>query len=148
MTKNTFRNTLKRVLFLGTLFMIGETVVHLSAVRIWGANQYWPESAILFVKLFMFLWGGISLLLAAFFYEIQKNVLQYIAFLNIMAYYSFFHGAILWYFSFLHLPQILPVPVMYVLNPYYSTQLKIEGSLLIAFGVFYLWGKNKKFLEK
>lgn len=139
-----FRNLdkiLTRVFQLLAVFMLAEAVYHASGWRLAGVEQYWPASAILFARLFLTLWASASLVLSLLFWHISRNIIKYQGFLGPMMILMVGHSLILYYFSFQHLETVFETSSLYVHNPYYSWQLRLEALSLDAIALLILLRK-------
>lgn len=112
------------------LFMLGEAVYHVSGVRLTGVEQFWPESAVLFARFFLVLWASASLILSFIIWQFSFTFKNHSAMLIPLAILAILHSLVLFYFSFFELEKVLPVANLYVWNPYYSWQLRLEGLAL------------------
>lgn len=148
MTKSLYLSILRKVLLFGTIFMFGECVYHFSNVRLQGTELYWPVEAVVFSRFFMWLWASASLLLAFILWYCYKNLSQVPGLIIILGIFSFFHAGLLWSFSLLPLTTIWAnTPAAFVWSPWYTTQLKVEATLLVAFGLWIVYGVYRTFLK-
>lgn len=127
------QKTLQWFLRFGVFFMLAEAVYHASGVRISGLETVWPADALLFAWFMMMLWALASLFIAAVLWVISTNIRAYSAFLVPIACVLLIHGFFLYYVSFLQVEHIFTTPALYVWNPWFSWQLRLEGFLLHVF---------------
>jgi len=117
----------------GVVFMLAESVFHFSALRISGARQLWPTSAWYYALLFNWLWASASLLIAIVLYYLQRDARRYRDLIGAVSWFGLFHAGVLTYFSTVSIEQKLILPSLYVWNPYYSVQLRLEAAVLVVF---------------
>lgn len=120
------------------LFMVGEAIYHVSGIRLAGVETYWPESAVIFARLFLALWASASLISGVFLWQWGGEAKKDKRTLLLVAMLALLHSGILYYFSFFNLEKILPVDNLYVWNPYYSWQLRVEALALDLLAVLLL----------
>lgn len=131
MTRPITINALSTIcLRLLALFMLGEAIYHASGLRLLGVETHWPASAILFSRFFMTLWASFSLLSSVLFWKMSQRLELYRDLMIPLILVFIIHSGILYYFSFQQFETVFPEPSMYMYNPIYSWQMRLEALAL------------------
>ena len=147
MTKLAYNKTLVYILKFGFIYMLGETIVHLSGIRLINLNQFWPQPAVTFLEEFILLWGAACIFLTWLNFRLITHFNQLKHLLPEISIVLLIHAFILLYISRNHLDQMLPTQTATVWIPHYQIWLKFEAFLLFLFFAFIQWGKHKKHLN-
>jgi len=146
MSQEKYLRLLSHLLKFGILYMIGETVVYISGMRTAGLEEYWPETAVLFVDFYMKLWAAACFFMTLLLFKIYKEPQKYPFILDLMAKLSVLLGVILIYASKTPFETLIPVGNATLWIPYYSKFLWIEAAMVFG-AVTYIWyGFKKKWL--
>lgn len=147
MNKSVFEKITTWFLYFGVLFMIGESLIHFSGIRLGSAGD-WPQGALSFAYFFQCLWASVSLLIALILFLLAKNKQLWGIILLPIAAFAVFHGIVLFWWSLMPLPEIWEYPSLFVWNPWYPLQLKIEAVVLWIFAAWIGYGCTKGWLKK
>jgi len=128
----------------GSLFMLADGIYHASGVRLSGLESVWPADAYLFAWFMMMLWAMASIFIAVVLWVISKDIQTYKKFLFPITFVLVVHGLLLYYVSFLGVEQIFSAQALYVWNPWYSWQLRLEGLGLHVFCILVWWDRAKR----
>ncbi len=137
-----YKTFLNRFFLIGWVFMIGESLVHFSGVRMLD-TQSWSPAAVSYTTFFLHLWATISLFSAFVLYVLYKHPEVRKYFMKPMSMYMVFHGLVLVYWSTKPVVDIWQSPSLFIWNPYYQIQLFIEGAILLVCGVVMIINRKK-----
>lgn len=146
MNSKKYHTLLKFLLRFGSVYMVFEAIYHFSGIRIFGAEAYWPESAVKFVQLFMMLWASASLFMAVILFYCQKYYDQAKPLILMLAFPMILHTLLVLWLSFTPYPSILPLPRLYVWSPFYQWILRAEGAAVLGAAGMIFYGKFRKYL--
>lgn len=146
MNSKQYHSLLKFLLRFGCGYMVFEALYHFSGIRISGAEDFWPESAVKFIFLFMTLWASASLFMAVILFYCQKYYDQAKPLIFMLAFPMLLHTLLVFWLSFTPYPSILPLPRLYVWSPFYQWILRAEGAALLGAAGLILYGKSRKYL--
>lgn len=114
--------------------MVGETLFHFSLFRLTSTGD-WPVAAQSFSYFFMTLWASASLFMALVLYAVARDKNLQVRFVKPLAAFGVFHALLLWAWSENAAVTTWLHSSLAIWNPYYAVQLKIEGLILVLFGV-------------
>lgn len=147
MTQQRFITITTAFLYFGVIFMIGESIFHFSGLRLFSAGN-WPQNALSFIYFFQCLWASISLLVAILLWTLARHKQLWTIMLLPIAYFGVFHAIILAWWSFQPLPDLWQFSSLFVWNPWYTWQLKVEALILISFAGWIGYGCGHGWLKK
>jgi hypothetical protein len=146
MSEQKFQKNLRWMLLFGFVFMLGEAVFHFSGIRLWSISSIWPNSAMSYATFFQHLWASASLLIAGAIYVLYKEKDIRKKLMYPLSFYCIFHGLLLIWWGSTAVVSTWQYPSLHVWNPWYEVQLFIEGSVLLIFAGYILYGRKKKYL--
>lgn len=146
MTSKQYFNMLRWAVRAGVVFMVLEGIYHGSGVRMAGAENIWPESAVAFSRLFVMLWASISIFVAVVLYYIQKYLEQVKPLLLLVTIPATVHAVLLAYLSLTPYTKILVLPNLYAWIPFYEVWIRGEAAILLTYVLYIGYGRWKKFL--
>ena len=127
--------------------MLVEIVLHFSNIRTRNLESFWPIESILFLKLFIYLWGSASVFITLIITYLIKSYDQSHSLLKIIGGFTLFHALVLVYLSRINYNQILPVPNTVVWIPHYYLWLQLEAFCLMGFTAIVMYGVHKNYLK-
>lgn len=128
----------KLLLRVGSVFMVGETLFHISGLRLWGVEQVWPVAAISYATFFHWLWASASAFIAGLLWILSKKPQSFAPIISFLGWFCLVHACLLIAFAWIDLPSIWQTPSLFIWNPYYSFQLVIEGLTLASAGFVFI----------
>lgn len=143
--KLNLEKILKSYLLFGGVYMIFESLIHLSQIRLVDVKSNWPDSALIYATLFNYLYGSFALFLAALVFYLQKNLVKNRNLINLLAIFAFLHASLVVFLS-LNFNFDLSFAQFNSLRfwiPIYNFYLLFEAILLYFFCLLvYLWNKK------
>lgn len=133
-------------LIFGAFYMLVESLVHFSNVKLLSVNSIWPKTAVTFTAFMSILYASTALFLSAFLLILQTNIQKYQQLIRFIALYALFHGGLMLVASFNSpFDQIYKgLPSLALWIPYYNFYLIFEAMLLFGFTILvYFWQKNR-----
>lgn len=127
------------------VYLLFESVLYFSDVRLISVKGIWPASAISYSSLINKVLGSAFLLIAIVAVEVGRNLNKYKTFLKLSGWWAVFHGGVLIFLSLTNNYSALfsMLPSLQVFFPYYNQFLILEGLVSICYGLaVYLWMKN------
>jgi hypothetical protein len=76
-------------------FMIFETFLHLTGIRMWGVETLWPADALAYGRFMTLLWGLASLWSVVLFLTMAKDILRYRPLIRMCVLLFVVHGMVL-----------------------------------------------------
>lgn len=146
MTAERYRSLLRFFLRAGTGFMVLEALFHASGLRLQGTAAIWPQSAVLFAQLFVWLWASVSLLVAVVLFFIQTHLDQAKTLLVWLTLPAVLHAGILLWLAQTPYTQIFELPNLYAWIPFYQAWVRGEAVILLSSAAFVWYGRWKKYL--
>lgn len=145
MTKATFHQLTTTFLYFGAAFMVGESIFHFSGIRLSDAD--WLPGALSFTYFFQCLWASASLLIAILLWLVARHRQLWAVLLPPLAGFAVFHAGVLGWWSFLPVIETWEYSSLFVWNPWYPLQLKLEALVLLLFAVWIAWGWRRGWLK-
>lgn len=145
MHKN-IQKILRGILIFGFFYLIFDTVLYFSNIRLSNVFSVWPESAVSYATLVNKAFGSFTFLTALIVFELQRNLSKYRNLVMLVAVWAFLHGVILLYLSLSndYLKIFANSPSLYVWFPFYDQYLILEAVLLFVFSlVVFIWVKTE-----
>jgi hypothetical protein len=147
MNKKQYFFYLRALCYIGMIVFISQTVIHLSGIRLAGAEQLWPLAQRSFIELFMMLWGVATACFVGILFIVQKDFQKNAELVRFLGWISLLLGIVTLYESRIPFQEILPLENMYLWFPYYSAWLKLEAlGAIFSFG-FIHWGNYKRYFS-
>jgi len=111
-----------------------------------GVDAYWPESAMVFARLFMMLWASASLVMAVVCYFSQRYLEQAKPLLVLLTLPAIIHAAMLLGLSLTPIVEIMPLANLYAWIPFYEVWIRGEALLLVSYALYIAYGRWKRFI--
>jgi len=146
MTSKQYTSFFRSILLASAVYMMFESIYHFSGIRLSGTEKVWPESAIIFIRLFMWLWASASFFLALVLFFSYRYFEHAKPLLKLLLFPSFLHVGVLLWLSLTPYASILPLPNLYFWTPLYSWGLRGEALAVLIGGSFIVYGMHKKYL--
>ena len=128
------------------MYMIFEAMLHASGVRLWGVEHYWPDSAVQFAYLFMWLWASLSFFMAAVLYFCLHYLEQAKPLLHFLMFPAIVHALLVFWLSFNSYTEIFPTAGLYAWTEYYAWVLRAECLSLLGGCALIYYGKYKHYI--
>lgn len=144
----TLEKTIKALLTFGALYLLIDSAVHLSNIRLTDVGVEWPTSALSFSGFMSQIYASLGFLVAFLGWEIQKDLKKYKSLLFILGIWAIFHGSYLFFRTMDGLTSSFEgIPSLVVWLPFYTFLTTLESIILLIFGtIVILWrfknGKN------
>lgn len=143
MNKTTYYALLEKILLFGSIYLTGETLVHLFGIKLINNPIQWNGSAIANINSYMQLWGVGALFFTLMLNHARKHYLRDTFVLSYLSWVSIVLALVLWQMSKMVSNDMTSLQMWL---PQYSLWVRLEALLLICFSLFIWYGFRKKYL--
>lgn len=137
--------TLRRLLIVLAIYLIGDGIVHLSNTRLLSVIKTWPASALAYARLLDAMYASFVFLAALLMLIAQRSLKKYQTLIIASSIWAIFHGFLLIYLSSTQnfTDNFSGSPSLYVWIPFYNQYLLVEASLAFIYAILvFIWIKN------
>lgn len=127
-------------LLFGAVYMLIETAIHFSNIRISDAFSMWPSSALYFSGFLSEIYASFVLLTSLLLFEMQRSVEKYHTLIGLVGIWALMHGGYLLFKLIIgFVSHFQTIPSLLVWLPFYEIVVAGESILLIVFGLITLY---------